>query len=198
MEKIDHMEELSIWEDNTKMDFQVRSREGVDWIHPTRDRENLWALLSSVMNFRVPYYEGNFLCSSASNDLARATLRHEVSYVEWKLIAVLVTIPYILLGTRQNMELETWLWEIILCSRRRNIWEATRNRQATMFRKRKYVKRLVCTNIVRQKQAESVPFNVLLLHIRSRFGYKNGYKIHSLLSLNCVTLLDVPEDGLLL
>jgi len=30
MEKIDHMEELSIWEDNTKMDFQVRSREGVD------------------------------------------------------------------------------------------------------------------------------------------------------------------------
>jgi hypothetical protein len=42
------------WVDNIKMDFQVRSREGVVWIHPTRNRENWWALLSSVIKFRVP------------------------------------------------------------------------------------------------------------------------------------------------
>jgi hypothetical protein len=41
------------WEDNIKMDLQEAGCEGMDWINLTEDRDRWWALVSTVMNFRV-------------------------------------------------------------------------------------------------------------------------------------------------
>jgi hypothetical protein len=42
------------WEDNIKMDLQeVRGGCG-DWMELAQDRDSWWALVSAVMNFRVP------------------------------------------------------------------------------------------------------------------------------------------------
>ena len=49
------------WEDNIKMDLQEVGRGCGDWIELDRDR---WrALVSTVMNFRVPKKAGNSLTS---------------------------------------------------------------------------------------------------------------------------------------
>ena len=51
------------WEDNIKMDLQeVRGGCG-DWIELAQDRDTWRALVSTVMNFRVPKKAGNFLNS---------------------------------------------------------------------------------------------------------------------------------------
>jgi len=42
------------WEDNIKMDLQEMGCGGVDWIELTQDRERWLALVSTVMNLRVP------------------------------------------------------------------------------------------------------------------------------------------------
>ena len=42
------------WEDNIKMDLQEVGRGGGDWMELTQDRDRWRALLSTVMNFRVP------------------------------------------------------------------------------------------------------------------------------------------------
>jgi hypothetical protein len=42
------------WEDNIRMDRREIGWEGVDWIHLVQDRNQLRALVSTVMNFRVP------------------------------------------------------------------------------------------------------------------------------------------------
>jgi hypothetical protein len=41
------------WEDNIKMDLQEVGW-GMDWIELTQDRDRWWALVSEVMNLRVP------------------------------------------------------------------------------------------------------------------------------------------------
>jgi hypothetical protein len=35
------------------MDLKETGWEGVEWIHLTHDRDQLWALVNTVMNFRV-------------------------------------------------------------------------------------------------------------------------------------------------
>ena len=51
------------WEENIKMDLQeVRGGCG-DWMELAQDRESWRALVSTVMNFRVPQNAGNFLTS---------------------------------------------------------------------------------------------------------------------------------------
>jgi hypothetical protein len=42
------------WEDNIKMDLQEVGWEGMDWIDLAQDRDRLRALVSAVMNLRVP------------------------------------------------------------------------------------------------------------------------------------------------
>ena len=42
------------WEDNIKMVLQDVGRGCGDWIELAQDRDRWWALVSTVMNFRVP------------------------------------------------------------------------------------------------------------------------------------------------
>ena len=51
------------WEDNIKMDLQEVGRGCGDWMELTEVRDRWRALVSTVMNFRVPYNAGNFLIS---------------------------------------------------------------------------------------------------------------------------------------
>ena len=42
------------WEDNIKMDLQEMGRGGGDWMELAQDRDRWRALVSTIMNFRVP------------------------------------------------------------------------------------------------------------------------------------------------
>ena len=42
------------WEDNIKVDLQEVGRGGGDWMELAQDRDRWRALVSTVMNFRVP------------------------------------------------------------------------------------------------------------------------------------------------
>jgi hypothetical protein len=46
------------WEDNIKMDLKEVEWEGVDWIDMAQDRNRWRALVSAVMNLRVPKTRG--------------------------------------------------------------------------------------------------------------------------------------------
>jgi hypothetical protein len=51
------------WEDNIEMDLQEVGWGGMDWIAMAQDRDRWRAVVSAVMNLRVPYNAGNFLTS---------------------------------------------------------------------------------------------------------------------------------------
>ena len=51
------------WEDNIKMDLQEVGRGCGDWMVLAQDRDRWRALVSTVMNFRIPLNAGNFLIS---------------------------------------------------------------------------------------------------------------------------------------
>jgi hypothetical protein len=42
------------WEDNIKRDLQEVGGDCGDWMELVQDRDRWWALVSTVMNFRVP------------------------------------------------------------------------------------------------------------------------------------------------
>jgi hypothetical protein len=42
------------WEDNIKMDHQEVGCGGMDWIELAQDRDRWWALVSALLNLRVP------------------------------------------------------------------------------------------------------------------------------------------------
>jgi hypothetical protein len=50
-------------EDNTRMDLRKTGWEGVDWLYLAQDRDKWWALVNTVLNFRVPLMAENFLTS---------------------------------------------------------------------------------------------------------------------------------------
>jgi hypothetical protein len=49
------------WENNVKMDLQEMGWGGMDWIDMAQDRDRWRAVVSAVMNLRVPQNAGNFL-----------------------------------------------------------------------------------------------------------------------------------------
>ena len=51
------------WEDNIKMDLQEVGEGCGDWMELAQDRDRWRALMSTVMNLRVPKNAGNFLTS---------------------------------------------------------------------------------------------------------------------------------------
>jgi hypothetical protein len=42
------------WEDNIKIDLEEVGWRGMDWIELAQDRDGWWAVVSVVMNLRVP------------------------------------------------------------------------------------------------------------------------------------------------
>ena len=62
------------WEDNIRMDLREVRCGCVDWIKLAQDRDRWRALVSAVMNHRVPYNVGNFLTSCRPVSFSRRTL----------------------------------------------------------------------------------------------------------------------------
>jgi hypothetical protein len=51
------------WEDNIKMDFREIVFEGIGWMHLAQDRDQMWALVNTVMNLWITKQVWNFLTS---------------------------------------------------------------------------------------------------------------------------------------
>jgi hypothetical protein len=45
---------MHIWKDKIRIDFREIGWECVDWMHPARDSDQRRALVTTIMNFRVP------------------------------------------------------------------------------------------------------------------------------------------------
>jgi len=67
------------WEDNIKMGLQEVGCGGADWITLAQDRDSWRALMTAVMNLRVPKNEGNLLTSLRPVSFSRRTLLHGIS-----------------------------------------------------------------------------------------------------------------------
>jgi hypothetical protein len=67
------------WEDNIKMDLEEVGGSCGDWMELAQDRGRWRALVSTVMNFRVPKMRGIFLLAAEPVSFSRTTLLHGVS-----------------------------------------------------------------------------------------------------------------------
>ena len=67
------------WEDNIKMDLLEVGCGGMEWVELAQDRDRWWALMTAVMNLRVPQNTGNFLTSWKPVSFSRRNLLHAVS-----------------------------------------------------------------------------------------------------------------------
>ena len=69
------------WVDNIRMDLQEVWCGYMDWIGLAQDRDRWRALVSAVMNLRVPWNAGNMLTSCKLVCFSRRTLHHGVSTI---------------------------------------------------------------------------------------------------------------------
>ena len=67
------------WEDNIKMDLQEVGGGFEDWMELAQDRDRWRALVSTVMNLRVPKMRGISWLAAEPVILSRGTLLHGVS-----------------------------------------------------------------------------------------------------------------------
>ena len=67
------------WEDNIRMDLREVSCGCVDWMELAQGRDRWRALVSAVMNLRVPLNARDFLTSCTPVSFSRRTLLHGVS-----------------------------------------------------------------------------------------------------------------------
>ena len=51
------------WKDNIRMDLQEVGCGGMDWFELAQDRDRWRALVTAVMNLRLPLNKGNFVTS---------------------------------------------------------------------------------------------------------------------------------------
>jgi hypothetical protein len=70
----------SRWEDNIKMGLREIGWRGMGWIDLAQDRDQWRALVSTVINRRVPYNFGKFLSTRATGGFSRRAQLHGVSY----------------------------------------------------------------------------------------------------------------------
>jgi hypothetical protein len=61
------------------MDLGERGWGGVNWIGLAEDRDKRRALVNAVMNLRIPYNAGRFLCGSTTDYLSSSAQLHRVS-----------------------------------------------------------------------------------------------------------------------
>jgi hypothetical protein len=61
------------------MDLREIGWEVLDYMHLAQDRGQRWAVVNTVMNFRVPYKEGNLLTSYVTISFSRTQL-HGVNF----------------------------------------------------------------------------------------------------------------------
>jgi hypothetical protein len=59
------------WVDNIKMDLREIGWDGVDWVDLAEDRDQLRALVNTVMNLRLPYNAGKFLSGCTIGSFSR-------------------------------------------------------------------------------------------------------------------------------
>jgi hypothetical protein len=67
------------WEDNIRLDFREVGCGCEDWMELAQDRDRWRALVSAVINIRVPENAGNFLTSCRPVSFSRRTLLNGVS-----------------------------------------------------------------------------------------------------------------------
>ena len=67
------------WEDNIKMDLQEVGGGCGDWMELAQDRDRWRALVSTVMNLRVPKMRGISSLAAEPFSFLRRTLLHAVS-----------------------------------------------------------------------------------------------------------------------
>ena len=67
------------WKDNIKIDIQEMGCGGIVWIDLAQDRDRWRALMTAVMNLRVPQNAGNFLTTREPVGVSKRTELHGVS-----------------------------------------------------------------------------------------------------------------------